>query len=137
VITADKALGDVEEQQYGKVWKYAHSGPKPNLKRLEASYANWRNYDASIRIMASPGVKKAFKSQKTDHRRFVESYGRVLYAVGHLRDPKTPAKHRKYYEEKVRIGLEKMPLRMKELSVHRDSFVLGACVDMGNPQDKC
>jgi hypothetical protein len=73
VITADKALKDIEAQEEFAVWLYANGrpGPKPNWKRLKATYAKWHNYDASITIIASPGVKDTFDSQAALHERFL------------------------------------------------------------------
>jgi hypothetical protein len=135
VITADNVLKDIEDEQEYAVFLYARGrsgGPKPNRKKLEASYTKWHNYDASITIIASPGVKDIFRSQAALHERFQGSYDRAFYGARFLRDPKTPARHRKYYKRKIRLGLEKMPARRGELEVQRANFVRDACVDMGN-----
>ena len=101
------------------------------MTRLEADYALWLNYDASIDIVASPNVRIAFDSQATHHRNFIGSYGRALQRLAILHDPKIGGKGRWIHERKMGSDWSTIQYSRKDLIADRDNFVKYARRDMG------
>jgi hypothetical protein len=104
---------------------------KPSLKKLMANQSVLEHYDSSINIFGSTEIKPVFTAQIEHHDEYITDCGRVIDYLADARDPKTSAKHRKFYRSIVRHARVKMRRMLYVLYTDRSEFEKIARQDMG------
>jgi hypothetical protein len=145
VITAEQALRDAEGQYDNAVYLYlVRRGPKPSMKKLNAAYERWHNYDASIYTIGSTDVGKAFDRQNSNHFKLVDEVADILpWYMECVRNPSIArhttlwSKDRKTVQLRCKERRTRLRNQMQELIFHRSAedrkeFVKAARHDMGH-----